>query len=171
MKLPFHTLLGPVLKNNHRHIKEFCANPGLTFSPLYVGVLSVLGMVLSVFDMLRIINCGPTLPGYLWKTKSKPGKLISPETERDFKLICLVWSFEYYASLLVGLFTNNPIFFLPFLLLYALIVFLEFMIYCMRVFTDGINFSKTSLIMSMFMIYNWMTVFCTFIHTTTKCDL
>ncbi|XP_019868095.1 uncharacterized protein LOC109596935 [Aethina tumida] len=169
MKLPFHTVLGPMLKTNIKPIKSLCRYPLLRFSPIYVGCLGIVGLILSVFDIIRIIHCGPILPGYL--RRSKIGTLITPQMERDFKLICLVWSFEYYSLLLIGLLTQNPIFFLPFLILYAAIVLLELAIFAMRILCDGICFSKTTLIMSVFMIFNWFSVFCTFFQSMTRCDL
>lgn len=147
---------------------------------------------MSIFDIVRIIKCGPVLPGYLWRERLKTGKLVTPEAERDCKLICLVLSSEYYLFLLVGLstvnkifgllhdgselmmiilFQNNPIFFLPFLVLYATIIFLESLIFFIRAFVEGIDFKKCGLIMSLFMIYNWLSVFCTFARAMTACDV
>lgn len=61
--------------------------------------------ILSIFDIIRIIKCGPVLPGYLWRERLKTGTIVTPEAERDCKLICLVLSSEYYLFLLVGLST------------------------------------------------------------------
>ncbi|KAJ8922947.1 hypothetical protein NQ315_001493 [Exocentrus adspersus] len=171
MKLPFHTILGPVFKRNHKNIKLLCSHSALHFSPIYVAILGVLGVVLSIFDIVRIIKCGPVLPGFLWRERLKTGKLVTPEAERDCKLICLVLSSEYYLFLLVGLSTNNPIFFLPFLVLYAAIIFLETLIFFIRAFVEGIDLKKCGLIMSLFMIYNWLAVFCTFARSMTACDI
>ncbi|KAJ8934021.1 hypothetical protein NQ314_013657 [Rhamnusium bicolor] len=141
----------------------------ITF-PFHLFHYNVL-QVLSIFDIIRIIKCGPVLPGYLWRERLKTGKLVTPEAERDCKLICLVLSSEYYLFLLTGLSTNNPIFFLPFLILYAVIIFLEFLIFFIRAFVEGVDFKKCGLIMSMFMIYNWLSVFCTFSRLMTGCDV
>ncbi|XP_023015607.1 uncharacterized protein [Leptinotarsa decemlineata] len=171
MKIPFHTLLGPLLKRNHKTIKVFCAHPALRFAPFYVAILGILGVILSIFDIVRIIKCGPVLPGFLWRERLKSGTFITPEAERDAKLICLVLSAEYYFFLLVGLLTGNPIFFLPFLLLYSVIILLEAFIFVIKAFVEGIDFKKYGLVMSMFMIYNWMSVFCVFCRMVTGCDV
>ncbi|KAG5876631.1 hypothetical protein JTB14_005047 [Gonioctena quinquepunctata] len=171
MKIPFHTILGPLLKKNQKTIKTFCAHPSLRFSPFYVAILGVLGVILSVFDIIRIIRCGPLLPGFLWRDRLKNITLVTPEVERDCKLICLVLSSEYYLFLIVGLSTSNPIFFLPFLLLYAVIIFLEAFIFVTKAFVEGIDFKKYGLVMSMFMIYNWISVFCVFCRMVTGCDV
>lgn len=171
MKIPFHTFLGPLLRRNHKNISVVCAHPSLKFAPFYVGFLGILGVLLSIFDIVRIIKCGPVLPGYLWRERLKTGTVITPEAERDCKLICLVLSTEYYCFLLVGLATNNPIFFLPFLLLYAAIILMESIIFFVKSFVEGIDFKKSGLIMSMFMMYNWISVFCTFCRIMTGCDI
>ncbi|CAG9862271.1 unnamed protein product [Phyllotreta striolata] len=171
MKVPFYTVIGPLLKKNHRHIKFFCEKPIFSFSPFYVLVLGILGAFLSIYDILRIIKCGPTLPGFLWRERLKNCSLVAPEVERDFKLICLVLSAEYYMFLLTGLATGNPIFFLPFLCLYAGIILMESSIFLMRAFLEGLDFNKSSLVMSMFMVYNWLSVFCTFCRHMTGCDV
>jgi hypothetical protein len=49
-----------------------------------------------------ILRCGPTLPGYLLKSRGDFGKVIEPTMERDLKLIALLVSFEYYFFLIVG---------------------------------------------------------------------
>ncbi|XP_056641569.1 uncharacterized protein LOC130448304 [Diorhabda sublineata] len=171
MKLPFHTFIGPVLKKNHKSIKSLCAHPTLSFSPIYVFILGILGMVLSIFDIIRIIKCGSVLPGYLWRERLKKGAIVVPEVERDLKLICLVLSTEYYSFLLIGVLTGNPIFLLPFMILYAVIIMMESFIFLMKAFAEGIDMKKSSLVMSMFMMYNWMSVFCTFCRQMTGCDI
>lgn len=50
-------------------------------------------------DIVRIIKCGPVLPNSLWRSRIQTGKIISPEGERDLKLMSLVLSFEYYVLL------------------------------------------------------------------------
>lgn len=45
MKLPFHTILGPIFKKNRKNIKTLCSHSALQFAPIYVGILGVLGVV------------------------------------------------------------------------------------------------------------------------------
>ncbi|ENN73950.1 hypothetical protein D910_11462 [Dendroctonus ponderosae] len=171
MKIPFYTVIGPLLRRNKNYVNTVCGHPVLAFAPFYVGILGFLGVILSAFDIWRIIKCGPVLPGYLWRERLKSGKIIAPEAERDCKLISLVLSVEYYCFLLVGLLTNNPIFYMPFLALYALIISLEFIVFVSRAFVDGLDFQKKTLIMTIFMMYNWSAVACTFARSMSCCDL
>lgn len=53
-------------------------------------------------DIVRIIRCGSVLPCTLWRSRIETGKVISPEGERDVKLISLVLSFEYYVLLILA---------------------------------------------------------------------
>lgn len=48
MKMPFYTLLGPLLRKNQKEISKICSHPALKIAPIYVGVLGTLGVV-SVF--------------------------------------------------------------------------------------------------------------------------
>lgn len=105
MKMPFFTILGPLLRKNQKDISKICSYPALKIAPIYVGVLGTLGVILSVFDIIRIVRCGPVLPRYLWRERLKTSTVVTPEAERDCKLICLVLSSEYYLFLLVGLST------------------------------------------------------------------
>ncbi|XP_030751943.1 uncharacterized protein LOC115879315 [Sitophilus oryzae] len=171
MKIPFYTVIGPLVRKNKVFVNNICSNPALAIAPIYVGVLGILGVGLSLFDILRIIKCGPTLPRYLSRERIKNEKIITAEAERDFKLICLVLSTEYYLFLLIGLFTDNPIFFMPFLCLYTVIILLEIVVFITRIFLDGFHFQKRQIIMTGFMVYNWLSVFCTFARSMSCCDL
>ncbi|CAH1973834.1 unnamed protein product [Acanthoscelides obtectus] len=171
MKLPFNSFLGPVLKKNQKSIQRLCGVLPFHVSHIYVGILGVLGVALSLFDIIRIVKCGPVLPGYLWRERLKTGTLVPAEVERDCKLICLVLSLEYYCFLLVGLLTNSPIFFLPFMILYAVMVVMESVIFFVRAFVGGLDYKRSGLIMSMFMTYNWLSVFCTFCRAMNRCDV
>lgn len=51
-------------------------------------------------DIVRIIRSGPVLPNTLWRSRIQTGKVITPEGERDLKLMSLVLSFEYYVLLI-----------------------------------------------------------------------
>ncbi|RZC35892.1 uncharacterized protein BDFB_006604 [Asbolus verrucosus] len=170
MKLPFYTIIGPHLKRNYYFIRQFCSHPFLGISDVYTMILGLLGVAFSVFDILMILKCGPTLPGYLVKARADFGKVIAPQMERDLKLIALLTSFEYYFFLIVGVLSKSPIFFLPFLILYAFIIVMEFMTLFLRLFTEGFSLSKSAIFTSMFVVYNWLCVFCCFWHKMEYCD-
>lgn len=53
MKIPFHTVIGPLLRRNKYHINTVCTHPVLAFAPFYVGVLGALGVV-SQSDILLL---------------------------------------------------------------------------------------------------------------------
>ncbi|KAF7278670.1 hypothetical protein GWI33_008119 [Rhynchophorus ferrugineus] len=171
MKIPFYTAIGPLLKKNKIFINKICSSSAFAFAPIYVGVLGFLGVILSLFDILRIVKCGPVLPRYLSRERLKSDKLVTAEAERDCKLICLVLSTEYYLFLLIGLLTENPIFFMPFLCLYTLIISLEIIIYATKLYLKGFTFEKRGLIMTVLMTYNWLSVLCAFARLMSCCDL
>lgn len=49
MKMPFYTLLGPLLTKNQKEISKICSHPALKLAPVYVGVLGTLGVVSFCF--------------------------------------------------------------------------------------------------------------------------
>lgn len=140
-----------------------------------------------MMDIIRIIKAGSVLPNSLWRARIQSGKIISPEGERDLKLISLVFSFEYYSLLVLAvlmvsfkevlatryaafLFQRSPVLFMPWLLLYTFIIMIEFVNFFVRLFLMGINFSKHNLILSIFIVYNWLAIFCAFIRMLGICD-
>lgn len=48
MKIPFYTVLGPVLKTSQSTIRAVCDCPLLRYSKGYVAFLGILGLVLLV---------------------------------------------------------------------------------------------------------------------------
>lgn len=55
MKMPFYTLLGPLLRKNQKEISKICSHPALKIAPIYVGVLGTLGVVsTSIWNYNRI---------------------------------------------------------------------------------------------------------------------
>ncbi|XP_066140819.1 uncharacterized protein [Euwallacea fornicatus] len=171
MKIPFYTVIGPMLRKYKLTINHVCVHPLLTFAPIYVGVLGVLGVVLSAFDIYRIVKYGSVLPSYMWKGGPSKEKFTTSEAERNCKLVSLVLSVEYYLLLLLGFFTNSSIFYMPFLVLYPLIIFLDIIVFITSMFVDGFNLPKKALIMTMFMIYNWSSAACTFARSMSCCGL
>lgn len=59
-------------------------------------------------------------------------------------------------------FQKNPTLFMPWLMLYTFMIALEFLNFFLRLFLLGVNFSKHSLVLSMFVAYNWLAAFCAF---------
>lgn len=74
----------------------------VTFACIFQLILSRTFQILSLMDIVRIIKYGSVLPNTLWRARIETGKVISPEGERDMKLISLVLSFEYYVLLIFG---------------------------------------------------------------------
>ncbi|XP_066253952.1 uncharacterized protein [Euwallacea similis] len=171
MKIPFYTVIEPILRKNKLSINHVCVHPSLTFAPIYVGVLGVLGVVLSAFDIYRIIKYGSVVPSYFWKEGLNKEKFITSEAEKNCKLVSLVLSVEYYLFLLLGLFTNSPIFYMPFLVIYPLIILLDIAVFITSMFVDGFNLQRKALIMTIFMIYNWSSVACIFARSMSCCGM
>lgn len=120
MKIDVRYIFGNTLRRNYKPLRKFCSYPLLSVSSTYAGVLGFVGVVktrsiscafqltyvrfqlLSFYDIIRIIRCGSVLPCSLWRSRIKPGKLVSAECERDLKLVSLVLSLEYYLLLICG---------------------------------------------------------------------
>ncbi|KAL3273641.1 hypothetical protein HHI36_015071 [Cryptolaemus montrouzieri] len=171
MKIPFYSILGPLIRSNQKSIRPICAHPLMAYSHMYTGLLGFIGMILSLVDIVRIIKCGPILPGYMWRSRIKNSKLANPELERDLKLIFLSISLEYYIFLILGCLTQNAVLFLPFLCLYAFIILMEGLIFFMFLFVKCVNLSKINMAMIAFVVYNWMAVFCAFQGCLRYCDM
>ncbi|KAL3273640.1 hypothetical protein HHI36_015071 [Cryptolaemus montrouzieri] len=171
MKIPFYSILGPLIRSNQKSIRPICAHPLMAYSHMYTGLLGFIGMILSLVDIVRIIKCGPILPGYMWRSRIKNSKLANPELERDLKLIFLSISLEYYIFLILGCLTRNPVLYIPFLGLYGFIIFTEFIIFLLYLFIKCVNLSKINMPMIMFVIYNWFAVFCAFNKLIRYCDM
>lgn len=132
--------------------------------------------------MVRIIRFGSVLPCALKRARVMPGRVVSPECERDLKLICLVLSLEYYSMLVVGafyvrelnenlttkstncLFQHNPSLYLPWLFLYSIIIFVEFFIFMSNIFKEGLVIRKSAILMTTLIIFNWLSIFCAFLR-------
>ncbi|XP_017777929.1 PREDICTED: uncharacterized protein LOC108563692 [Nicrophorus vespilloides] len=107
--------------------------------------------------------CGPKLPCNLLTTL-KSTRLIGSGTERDLRLISLVLSMEYYMLLVVGTVLRNGVFFLPWLIFYSIVICLEFLLFVSRSCSDGIIIRKQSAVLAIFVVYNWLAIFCAFLH-------
>lgn len=90
------------LWKNRKTFKVLCSCPLLNLSSTYTVILGIIGVLLSLFDIYRIIQAGSILPYPLVRQRLQTGKLVSPECERDLKLISLVLSLEYYCLLIFG---------------------------------------------------------------------
>lgn len=55
MKMPFYTILGPLLRKNQKEIGKLCTTPFLRIAPVYVGVLGTLGVV-STLKIIKLSN-------------------------------------------------------------------------------------------------------------------
>ncbi|KAF2898187.1 hypothetical protein ILUMI_07991 [Ignelater luminosus] len=168
-KYPFQNLLVPLIHRHGKTLKNTCSFPILNICSAYAGLLGVFGMGLSLFDIVRVVKCGSVLPYSLLRPRIKAGKIVTAECERDLKLISLVLSLEYYFFLIVGSLTENPTLFIPWLILYAFIITTEFIVFLCRLFVEGYKVSKHGLLLSMFIIYNWLTIFCIFHRFTANC--
>ncbi|GJQ71875.1 hypothetical protein Trydic_g2988 [Trypoxylus dichotomus] len=150
-------------------ITRLCTCRLFNTSKAYIVALSVLGVVLSIFDLYRILRSGSTLPCALWRARIKTGRVVSPECERDLKIVGLVFSVEYYGLLLYGVATNNPIYFLPILYFYAVIIVVEFLVFILRMYINGLDLDKEHLLAAMFIIFRWIIVYCHY-HEDDLCS-
>ncbi|KAK9716759.1 hypothetical protein QE152_g24555 [Popillia japonica] len=125
-------LYKPIRKKNF--ITRLCTCRLFNTSNAYIIALGILGVLLSAIDLYRLLRSGPILPCGLWRERIQPGRVISPESERDLKLVGLVFSVEYYGLLIYGIATKNPLYLLPILCFYAIIIVIEFFVFVLKIF-------------------------------------
>ncbi|KAB0793301.1 hypothetical protein PPYR_12921 [Photinus pyralis] len=161
---PFQ-FLAASLRRDQSALKKACHFPLLDLCNMYGAFVGLLGMGVCLYDMLKIVQGGRTLPCSFYRGKIDLHiKCLTPEHERDCKLINLVLSFQSYALLVAGSTMRNPYLFLPWLALYALVIAGDMTVVTIQLFKEGIDFEKRFLISSIVLIYNWLAIFCMFVH-------
>ncbi|XP_044733502.1 uncharacterized protein LOC123296107 [Chrysoperla carnea] len=172
MKIPFHTILGPTLRKHFKAHDAFCRIP--IFKPAgawYVIVVALAGIFFSIFDIIRVIRDGPTLPPSSLRPRLKSGAVVSPATERDLKLMGSTLTLEYHTLLLLGVLTGHPVFLMPWLFMQGLIILLECVIFFLRLACSGICMDRRTLVAVILTPIHWVIVSCYFKSKISRCDL
>lgn len=148
-------------QESYRTVKKICFCRFVDVCPFYALVLGILGLGTSLFDIVRLVQCNSTLFSNSKVCKNREvHKLLNPKHERDLKLMSLVLSAEHYFLLFFGSFTQNSSLLIPWLLLYAFLILVEFGTLVYRLFVEGITANKHNLALSIFMTYNWISIYC-----------
>ncbi|KAF5302085.1 hypothetical protein FQR65_LT08635 [Abscondita terminalis] len=120
---------------------------------------------ISFYDIIKLVQYGELLCSCIYRGKTD--KIMKPSHERDFKLINLVLSFEYYTLIVFGTALKKPALFVPWLTLYAFIIMGDVLVFVVHLFNEGCNFDKNFLSSGMLLVYNWLAIFCLFFHIKT----
>ncbi|KAK4874195.1 hypothetical protein RN001_013555 [Aquatica leii] len=119
---------------------------------------------LSLYDIINVVKDGQSSPNKFSETQEEGPKFLKSTHERDFKLINLVLSFEYYTLIVVGAGLRKPGLLVPWLTLYAFIIIGDIIVFFVQLCNDGCNFDKNFLCSGILLAYNWLAVFCLFLH-------
>ncbi|XP_022914007.1 uncharacterized protein [Onthophagus taurus] len=145
-------------------VGKICALPWFQSTESYVVALGLLGVILSAIDLLRVLKAGRTLPCVLWRARLRTGSVVTPEMERDLKLLTLILSLEFYGLLIIGMTWKNYEYFLPLLYYYGIVIVSEFAVLFLKMYSVGFELRKHQLLNSMFVVYNWIVVYCVYQH-------
>ncbi|KAK5641428.1 hypothetical protein RI129_009975 [Pyrocoelia pectoralis] len=164
----FPSVINPFTRSyrrNQKAVRKACRFPLFDLCNFYGVIFGLFGMGVCLYDILNIVQCGRTLPCSCSRGKIDFHlKFLTPEHERDCKLINLVLSFQCYALLVYGTTMKRPNLFLPWLTLYALVIIGDIFVFTMQLFTEGCDFEKRFLSSSLILVYNWLVIFCLFIN-------
>nr|XP_033335921.1 uncharacterized protein LOC117226061 isoform X2 [Megalopta genalis] len=131
---------------------------------IFVILLGLIGTVITAFDIVRIMNSKSV-------TRSDNEKQISHcrakesvplEVERDLKLMTSILGIEHYTLIVLGAITEYPMLHTPWLLMQLCVIIVEVIVFCVRVFLDGLHVKRDELLLSFLTVHNWLQVFCLF---------
>ncbi|XP_015438956.1 PREDICTED: uncharacterized protein LOC107193931 [Dufourea novaeangliae] len=126
---------------------------------IYVIMLGFIGTVITAFDIIRVMNnkIHDTQPS---QCKSK--ETVPLDVERDLKLMTSILGIEHYTLIMLGAITEYPMLHTPWLLMQLCVIIVEVIVFCVRVFLDGLHVKRDELLLSFLTVHNWLQVFCLF---------
>ncbi|XP_018405572.1 PREDICTED: uncharacterized protein LOC108781940 [Cyphomyrmex costatus] len=132
-------------------------------SSLYVIVLGLIGTVVTAFDIICTINC--KIPRM--SSRRRNNQEVPFTVERDLKLMTSILGIEHYTLIMLGAITEYPMLHTPWLLMQLCVIIVEIIVFFVRFFLDGLHIKRNEILQAMFILYNWLQVFCLF-HQQTR---
>ncbi|XP_076229663.1 uncharacterized protein LOC143175262 [Nomia melanderi] len=125
----------------------------------YVIVLGLIGTVITAFDIIRIMN---NKTSNKQSSQCRTKETVPLEVERDLKLMISILGIEHYTLIMLGAITEYPMLHTPWLLMQLCVIIVEVIVFCVRVFLDGLHVKRDELLLSFLAVHNWLQVFCLF---------
>ncbi|KAG8238902.1 hypothetical protein J437_LFUL015187 [Ladona fulva] len=137
-----HCLKNVRNRNLFTNALEVVCSAGYLGCSAFVICLGVLGAAFTMTDVFRIIQGGRTLADDMWRRRYARGGVVSHHFERDLKLMMSVLRVEHYMFLIIGAVYLNSTFLLPWLVHQGFVIFMEGMIFFVRLLGDGVHVYK-----------------------------
>ncbi|XP_026825702.1 uncharacterized protein LOC113562017, partial [Ooceraea biroi] len=87
---------------------------------------------------------------------------VSFNVERDLRLMTSILGIEHYTLIMLGVITEYPMLYAPWLLMQLCVIIVEIIVFFVRFFLDGLHFKRNEILQAIFTLYNWLQVFCLF---------
>ncbi|XP_076680430.1 uncharacterized protein LOC143375327 [Andrena cerasifolii] len=126
---------------------------------IYVIILGLIGTVITAFDIIRLMNT--KMPSRS-ATHCTNKKAVPHDVQRDLKLMTSILGIEHYTLIVLGAITEYPMLHTPWLLMQLCVVIVEVIVFCIRVFLDGLRMKSDEILVCIWTVYNWLQVFCLF---------
>ncbi|XP_029045360.2 uncharacterized protein LOC114877231 [Osmia bicornis bicornis] len=126
---------------------------------IYVTLLGFIGTVITAFDIVRIMNCKSTSRSV---SQTRSNESVPFEVERDLKLMTSILGIEHYTFIMLGAITEYPVLHTPWLLMQLCVIIVEIIVFCVKVFIDGLHMKRDEILQSILTVHNWLQVFCLF---------
>ncbi|KAK9500877.1 hypothetical protein O3M35_002050 [Rhynocoris fuscipes] len=157
MKIPFSDFLGPYLRKYDWEIQGICA-PCLFGSTLYVTTLSLVALILTMMDLMYLVRRDTITPCFLRSLNPK----ICPSLTKNLKIFSSGVNFVLYLMMGLGGFFEQGVMMMPYLTLQLINITLFFVLLIMACISRFNLLRKMALLVFVFMIHNWVHVFCCF---------
>ncbi|XP_065172775.1 uncharacterized protein [Atheta coriaria] len=151
-------------------ISGFCRSGILAYSEGYAIILGIVGSVMCANDIRKIIDMGCNLPCHLHRVRKYLWSSLTNHQYRDMKLAATAFSFEYYLMLVFGSIIGSEVFLVPWLIFDAFYLIFEFATTILSIiYGDHVISKPKHFLISMFMIYNWLAIFCASLNMSGSC--
>ncbi|CAK9802301.1 hypothetical protein ANTPLA_LOCUS3161 [Anthophora plagiata] len=152
------TLIG----NKNSHIGQLACtlcDHYIMGNSIYVIMLGLIGTVITAFDIIRIINC--KMPSRT-SSQLRSSESVPLDVERDLKLMTSILGIEHYTLIMLGAITEYPMLHTPWLLMQLCVMIVEIIVFCVKMFLDGLHMKRDEILLAVLTVHNWLQVFCLF---------
>ncbi|XP_017888053.1 uncharacterized protein LOC108629729 isoform X3 [Ceratina calcarata] len=124
---------------------------------IYVTILGLIGTVITAFDIIRIINCKTSV---MPSSQTRDNETVPLNVERDLKLMTSILGLEHYTLITLGAIIEYPMLYTPWLTMQLSVIILELIVFCGKVFLEGLHMKHDEILLSILTVHNWLQVFC-----------